>query len=217
MKKWGMVIDLKRCIGCWACFMACRSKNFLPRGVHWNRVITGESGKYPTVRKEMYPVLCNHCADAACVDVCPTGATSKREDGIVQIDYDKCIGCRTCLLACPYQQRTYFDGKDVEYYPGQGLTPFEELGRQLKPLKKGTVVKCNFCVDRIESGIDKRLVPGEDEAATPACVNACPTEARVFGDLNDPNSNVCNQIKRRSGYQLHPEFETNPSVYYLPA
>jgi len=209
-----MVIDLKKCIGCWACAMACRQEHFLPRGVLWSKVLTGEVGRYPAVRKELYPVQCNHCSEAACVKVCPTGATSRREDGIVVIDADKCMGCRYCLIACPYQSRTYYEHSE-NYFPGQGLTEFEVIGQELYPLEQGTVVKCNFCVDRIDAGLAKGLKVGVDREATPACVNACPTSARRFGDLDDPESEVSLLIKGRRGTQLHPEFGTDPSLYYL--
>ena len=215
MPRWGMVIDLKKCIGCWGCTMACKEEHFLPPGVFWNRVLIGERGKFPAVVKEMYPVLCNHCKEAACAEVCPTGATFQREDGIVQIDYDQCVGCRYCLVACTYQQRTFYDDEKREYFPGQGLTPFEKLGREIYPFQKGTVVKCNFCVERIEQGLEKGLKPGVDRDATPACVNICPVGARSFGDLDDPSSRVSELIKTRKGNQLHPEFGTDPSVYYI--
>lgn len=215
MARWGMVIDLKRCIGCWACAIACKEAHFLPRGILWNRVLISESGRFPTVTKEMYPVLCNHCEEAACVEVCPSGASVKREDGVVLIDSDKCIGCRYCVVACPYQHRTFYDDERSEYFPGQGLTAFEELGREIYPLEKGTVVKCNFCVERIDEGLGRGLKPGVDRDATPACVNICPVAARVFGDLEDPSSNVSELIRSRRGVQFHAEFGTDPSVYYV--
>lgn len=215
MARWGMVIDLKKCIGCWGCVVACKEEHFLPRGVFWNRVLTGETGKFPTVVKQMYPVLCNHCKDAACVKVCPTGATSRREDGIVLVDYDKCIGCRYCLVSCPYQQRTFYDSDKAEYYPGQGLITWEILGRKLYPLQKGTVIKCTFCVERLDEGIKKGLTPGIDRDASPACVIACPVGARTFGNLDDPFSDLSRLLKEGRGSQIHPEFGTDPSVYYL--
>jgi len=147
--------------------------------------------------------------------VCPTGATTIREDGIVTVDYDKCVGCRYCVIACPYQNRTaYTDGKK-EYFPGQGLTELEVIGKELYPLQPGTAVKCNFCVERIDEGLKKGLKPGLDREATPACVNTCPTKARIFGDLDDPNSEVCRVIKEKKGFPLHPEYGTEPSVYYI--
>lgn len=215
MKRWGMVINLNRCIGCYACMLACKQEHFLPPGVFWNRVLVGELGKYPAVRKQIYPVLCNHCEEPACVDACPTGATSRRDDGIVIVDSDKCVGCRYCLIACPYQQRTFLATLKKEYFPGQGLTEWEALGRELYPFQEGTVVKCNLCAERIDKAHEMRLQPGVDREVTPACVIACPAKARSFGDLADPVSEVSRLIVQRRASQLGPEFGTNPSVYYI--
>jgi Fe-S-cluster-containing dehydrogenase component len=214
MTRWGMVIDLKRCIGCYACMVACKQEHFLPPKVFWARVVISETGRYPSVTKQMYPVLCNHCREAICVRVCPTGATTKREDGLVIVDYDKCVGCRYCLIACPYQQRTFLGSTKEEYFPGQGQTPMETLGKKLFPYQAGTVVKCTFCEERIDPGVRQGLKPGVDREATPACVNACPVKARIFGDLDDPRSHVSILIKEKQGFQLHPEYATEPSIYY---
>ncbi len=215
MARWGMAIDLKRCVGCYACMIACKQEHFLPPDIFWCRLVIGETGKYPAVTKQMYPVLCNHCEEAACVKACPSGATTRREDGIVIVDYDKCVGCRYCLIACPYQQRTYYADGKKEYFPGQGLTELEIIGRELYPLQAGTVVKCNFCAERLDEGVKNGLEPGEDREATPACVNVCPAKARTFGDLDDSNSEVSKLIRDRKGFQLHPEYGTEPSVYYI--
>lgn len=215
MPRWGMVIDLQRCIGCYACMVACKQEHFLPPGVFWGRVLISESGKSPTVTKLMYPVLCNHCEEAMCEKVCPTGATSKRDNGIVIIDPDTCVGCRYCVMACPYQQRTYFGDDEKEYFPNQGLTELEIIGKRLYPHQEGTVVKCTFCVERIDTGMEQGLHPGVDRAATPACVITCPAKARYFGDLDDPTSEVSILIKEKRASQLHPEFGTEPSVYYI--
>lgn len=217
MPRWGMVIDVKRCIGCWSCTISCKEEHFLPPNIFWNRLLISEKGKFPTCRKLIYPVLCNHCEEAACVEACPTGATYQREDGIVLVNADECVACRACLVSCPYQQRTYFDKekKEAEYFPGQGKTELELLGEKLYPLQEGTVIKCNFCVERITEGLDKGLVPGKDRDATPACVNACPVNARTFGDLDDKTSEISQLIKEENGKQLRPEFGTEPAVYYI--
>jgi Fe-S-cluster-containing dehydrogenase component len=215
MTHWGLVIDLRKCIGCYSCMISCKQEHFLPPGVFWNRIIIGETGNYPDVSKQIYPVLCNHCVEAACVKACPTRATTRRADGIVIVDSSKCVGCRYCLIACPFQQRTFYADRKKEYYPGQGLTEYEVIGRELYPLEKGTVIKCNFCAERIDTGTAKGLKPGIDREATPACVIACPTEARVFGDLDDPDSEISRGIREDKGTQLHPEYGTNPSVYYI--
>lgn len=207
-----MVIDLKRCIGCQACTVACKAENFLPPNIKWNRVMDYATGMYPWTRRSFLPRPCMHCEDAACVDVCPTGASSKRDDGIVIIDYDKCTGCRYCVVACPYDARYANDQKDPYFPPG--LTPYEEFGYQKHKL--GTVEKCTFCATRIDEGVKKGLKPGVDWEATPACVNACPTGARSFGDLNDPDSEVSKLVRERHPFQLLTEMGTKPGVYYLP-
>jgi len=211
--RWGMIIDKLRCIQCYACQVSCKQAYFLPPGIFFNRVVTGETGRYPMVRKHTFPAMCNHCADAPCVDVCPTKASYRREDGIVIIDHDKCVGCKYCIMACPYQQRTSFQYR--EQYPGQGYTEYEEFGMKYNPYQEGTAVKCNFCKDRVDDGLTNGLTPGEDRAATPVCVNACPVKARTFGDLDDVEGKIRRLIRERNGEQLHSDFHTDPSVYYL--
>lgn len=198
--RYGMVIDLKRCIGCYGCQIVCKAENATPPGVLWARVLKKEFGKYPNVRRLSLPLLCMHCQDPACKTVCPTGATTQNGGGIVTVDETKCVGCRYCMMACPYQAR-YFHAKEREYFPGQGLTPFEQVGYQRHA--PGMVSKCDFCQHRLEEGLE------------PACVANCMCKARYFGDLDDPNSEVSRLIRDRAGYQLHPELGTDPSVYYL--
>jgi phenylacetyl-CoA:acceptor oxidoreductase subunit 1 len=181
----------------------------------WTRLLVTESGRYPQVRGDVYPVQCNHCKEAVCVKVCPSGATFQREDGIVDINYDMCVGCRYCVIACPYQQRTFYDEDRQGYFANQGLTEWEIIGRELYPLQPKTVVKCNFCKEKIDVAIAKGLKPGIDREVTPACVNNCPVKARYFGDLNSPDSIVSILIRKRKGYQLHSEWGIEPSVYYI--
>lgn len=215
MTSWGMVIDLKKCIGCYACQIACKQEHFLPPDVFFNRIIIGETGKYPLVTKQIYPVMCNHCREAACVKACPARATTRREDGLVIVDADKCTGCRYCLIACPYQQRTFYADANRKYYPAEDFSIYETIGRELHPLQKGTVIKCHMCAERIDAGLEKGLKPGVDREATPACVITCPTRARIFGDLDDPESEVAVLVRDRRGSQLHPEYGTEPSVFYI--
>lgn len=161
MVRWGMVIDVHRCIGCYACTITCRQEHFLPRNIYYNRVLITEEGKYPAVRKIILPVQCNQCKEAICIKVCPTGASSRREDGIVQIDGSKCTGCEYCAVACPYQMRTLYSDIKTEYFPKQGLTPYEVLGKKLFPYQPKTVLKCNFCAERIDKGLKQGLKPGK--------------------------------------------------------
>ena len=200
MARYGMVIDLRRCVGCDTCTMACKATNATTRGILWNRVLKYETGKYPKAKLNFLPVLCMHCKEPECEKVCPTGATSKGEDGIVTVDNEKCIGCRYCMVACPYASRYFYDEVRT-YYPGH-MTPFEQIG--YKKHKLGTVEKCNFCVDRVKAGLE------------PSCVVSCTGNARYFGDLDDPDSEVSRLIKDRGGFVLNPEMGTEPSVYYLP-
>jgi molybdopterin-containing oxidoreductase family iron-sulfur binding subunit len=197
-----MVIDLERCIGCNACIVACKTENGTPDDVYYTRVYTEEMGEFPDVTMTYVPALCNHCEDAPCVTVCPTGASYKREDGIVLINPDACIGCRYCMMACPYGERFYLTKGKLEngYYGGEH-TDFEALKWQ--SFQEGTVVKCTFCAHRVDGGVD------------PACVTGCPTEARVFGDLEDEDSKVSVLLRERGGDPPLEEAGTKPSVFYL--
>ena len=211
--RWGMLINLNMCVSCYACVAKCKQENFLPKDILWGRLLTSETGEYPSATKQAYPVLCNHCEDAACVKVCPTGATEKRDDGIVCVDPDKCVGCRSCLIACPYQARTYYS-KKKEFFPGQGFTEFEKMGERLRPHQIGTVIKCTFCNVKIDAGIERKLEPGIDRDATPGCVITCPAKARYFGNLDDPSSEVSQLIRKWKATPLHADFGTKPNVYY---
>ena len=216
MPRWSMVINLHTCIGCYNCQISCKQENYVPMGIFFNRLLVGESGVFPSVRKLVYPVLCNHCQEPSCIEVCPSGATMQRADGIVYVDSDKCIGCRSCLIACPYQQRSFLPKKQAEHFPGQGKTSYEEMGERLRPYEPGTVVKCDFCRDLLDDALAEGLDPASDYEAQPACVRACPVGARHFGDLDDPNSQVSRLIRDKKAAPLHAEFGTEPRVYYIP-
>lgn len=216
MARLGMVIDLRKCVGCQACTVACKVENFVPKGIFWNKVYDYEVGEYPAVTRVFLPVPCMHCKKPACKDVCPTGATTQRKDGIVFIDYDKCIGCRYCEIACPYQARALYQ-KEALYY--EESTVYEEFPFGLRSPQQrhkiGADSKCTFCMHRIDRGSKEGLKVGVDPEATPMCVNACPAKARYFGDLDDPDSEVSRLIRQRAGIRLLEELGTDPSVYYL--
>jgi phenylacetyl-CoA:acceptor oxidoreductase 27-kDa subunit len=132
------------------------------------------------------------------------------------VDQDKCVGCRYCVIACPYQNRTFLSkDKDKGFFPGRIHTEFEKAGKKLYRHQTGTTEKCNFCAERVDAGLVKGLVPGKDRAATPACVNTCVARALTFGDLDDPNSEISKLIKEKAGFVLHPEYETDPSVFFI--
>ena len=204
-----MVIDLKRCIGCWSCVIACKIEHGLSPGFFRTYIREREIGEYPA-KKIVMPTHCNHCKNPQCI--CPNGATVKREDGIVYVDPEKCNGCRQCIDLCPYGARYYID-KFREWFP-QHITPYEEVKRKYSKLREGIVDKCDFCVDRVSSGLKRGLKPGIDRDATPVCVITCPAKAKYFGDLDDPTSEVSVLISEKRGQQFDLA-NTDPSIYYL--
>lgn len=178
---YAMVIDTRRCIGCHGCSVACKTEFDVPLGLTRSWVESVEKGEYPNVSRNFLPRLCNQCSNPQCVNVCPTGATFKREqDGIVVVDAEMCIGCKYCILACPYDARF--------------LNP-----------ETGTADKCDFCLHRVSRGL------------VPACVNTCQGKARIFGDMNDPESEVSKVLATNPVSVLRQGMGTQPNVYYIAA
>jgi molybdopterin-containing oxidoreductase family iron-sulfur binding subunit len=207
---WIMVIDLSLCIGCQYCVYACQAINDVPDEMRWNvymldKVATGEP--FHMTRP------CLHCQNAPCANVCPVGATYQRGDGLVVMDYERCIGCRYCMVACPYDVRRFnWSARTDEnhYEPQWGSAEVERRPR-------GVVEKCTFCIHRVDLGLEYDLIPGEHRSATPACCNICPVGARKFGDLNDPRSEVAQIVASTPTFRLREELGTEPNVYYVPA
>jgi Fe-S-cluster-containing dehydrogenase component len=207
--EWHMVIDLEKCIGCQYCIRACQATNDIPEDdMRWN---VGFPDTTETGAQFYMTRPCLHCNEAPCVKVCPVGATYKRKDGLIVMDYGRCIGCRYCQVACPYDARN-FNWKESSlpnpYVPDWG-TP--EIARR----SRGVVEKCTFCIQRIDRGLAQGLTPGVDPQATPACVNICPVNARVFGNINDPESPVSKYIQSHDTFRLREDFGTEPKVHYV--
>ena len=227
-KKLAMVIDLQRCTACGACIIACKNENNVQGGVFWASRISKTTGKFPNVRYEYIPTLCNHCEKAPCVKGCPTGAMHKIAGDITMHDPAKCIGCRYCIMNCPYGVIHFNDGKTHKFWRDNkpliaGVTPSavevtqqvggtvipyynpeRELSRKGTGLRyKGVVEKCTLCEHRVTRG------------ELPYCVEACPANARIFGDLNDPNSEVNYILGKFRGWRLKEDHGTEPKVFYV--
>ena len=228
MTKYAMAVDLDRCQGCRGCMTACKVENNTVEGNFWMYVFRFEQGTFPDTKMSFLPRPCQHCDNAPCVKVCPVGSRFKREDGIVLTDPDRCIGCRYCELACPYgvnyfnwqtpdkAQYAIVDWKDENLEPATGgLVPpyknpdLDELwGDEQRRTAggghaKGVMEKCTFCVHRVEKGLD------------PACVETCPTDALVFGDIDDSSSPISRYVREKRSWQLLEEAGTSPNVFYV--
>lgn len=205
MTKLAIGINLDRCIGCHTCANACKMQNNVPDGMLWNRVLTegcdaidGAVGTYPNLSRTYVPLACQHCENPACMKVCPTGATYKDDAGRVEIEYDRCIGCRMCMAACPFNARV-FNWEDPQRDGG-----FNWGDARVPVRTRGVMEKCTLCRERT------------DEGDAPMCVVCCPIHARVFGDLDDPTSELA-QLRSKAGSNVHLLLEekgTKPQVFY---
>ncbi|MGQ9606393.1 MAG: 4Fe-4S dicluster domain-containing protein [Thermogutta sp.] len=220
-RRWVMVIDHRKCVGCHACTIGCVAENKLPPGVVYRPVITEERGEFPNVHLKFIPRPCMQCERPPCVPVCPVKATWRRPDGITIVDYDKCIGCRYCLTACPYGARTsdfglhYWDGAavgaDGSAVQGRDHTqedlPNHEYGKEWSrkghQSPVGNARKCHFCLHRLEAG------------QLPMCVTTCIGRATYFGDAADPDALVTELIAKNNVYVLLPHKGTHPRVFYI--
>ncbi|MEA4909106.1 MAG: 4Fe-4S dicluster domain-containing protein [Chloroflexi bacterium] len=223
-KKWGMVIDLDICSGCNACVTACSMENNIPwvgedevaygRGMHWIRMERFWHGEYPAVTPEYTPMLCQQCGSAPCEPVCPVYASVHSEDEQINVQvYNRCIGTRYCANNCPYfvRQFNWFDyewPEPLNYY----------LNPDVTVRRRGVMEKCTFCIQRIRRGEDQASAEGrelQDGEVVPACAQACPTDAIVFGNLRDPNSRVSQLAHSQRGMRVLEELGTEPSIVYL--
>jgi Fe-S-cluster-containing dehydrogenase component len=222
-RSWVMVIDTRKCVGCHACTIACVAENNLPPGVVYRPVVTEDFGEYPNVQRRFTPRPCMQCDEPPCVPVCPVAATWKRPDGIVSIDYDKCIGCRYCLTACPYGARTSDFGESYVAGVAEGADedesvvfgaqapwmeqPSHEYGKEWVRADhrspEGNARKCHFCLHRLEVG------------QLPKCATSCIGRATYFGDANDPDSLVSELIRDHNVQTLLPHKGTKPRVFYI--
>lgn len=207
--KWGMVIDVTKCEeGCTDCISACKAENNVPTfddpktNINWIRTVSLKQD-FPNAKERLIPMLCNHCENAPCVQVCPVKASFIREkDGVVIVDMHRCIGCRYCMIACPYRARSFNFRK-----PEDGLNE-DEINHDVPLRKEGVVEKCTFCIHRID----------KDIGLEPACVEACNKVhegGMTFGDLNDPNSEVAKLVATSKVHQVRADLGTKPKVYYI--
>jgi Fe-S-cluster-containing dehydrogenase component len=220
-RRWVMVIDLRKCVGCHACTIACVAENKLPPGVVYRPVIEEEFGTYPNVGRRFVPRPCMQCEKPPCVPVCPVNATYTSDDGVVVVDYDQCIGCRACLTACPYGARTSdFNHTYTEALPvaadrivGRETAgryerlPMYEYGRAREredgASPVGNARKCHFCLHRVKAG------------ELPACVTSCIGRATLFGDASEPGNLVTQLIAQPNVSRLKEDLGTEPRVFYL--
>ena len=201
--RYGMLINMDRCVGCAACVMACKVQNGTPAGTYWCNVTFRETGKYPDTHIYAMPMQCQHCANPKCVVACPTGASYVDENGNILINQEECIGCSACAQACPYDVRTLNTSEMLEnpYFEGMESTPFEQLHAAEHPAN--VMGKCVRCYTRVAEG------------AEPACVKTCIALARLFGDVDDPASEIAKEIAAKGAWQYKADQGADPSIWYV--
>lgn len=221
--RWVMVVDLDRCTGCQACVVACHAENNVPvvgeeealygRWSHWIIIQRYWEGEYPNVKARFMPVMCQQCTQAPCEPVCPVFATYHNPEGLNAQIYNRCIGTRFCGSACPYKVRIY------NWFEPEFPEPLDEqLNPDVTIRSRGIMEKCTFCIQRIRRTEIEARAQGRNPAdgeIQPACVQTCPPGALVFGDLNDPDSQVNQLARSHRSFRLLPELGTEPGVIYL--
>lgn len=190
--KYGMVLDMSKCIGCYSCVVSCKMCYGTRPGVDYNAVKKVEWNDYPNARQHYLPTMCMHCEDAPCVKACPTGATTQTPEGVVIMDYETCIGCGACVEACPYGQRHLVTDDETNYEGA--VAPYEEESNE----RLNVVEKCTFCYARVQNG------------AEPMCASLCPAQCRIFGDVNDPESAISQYIAANHAKKIE-----GTSIYYV--
>lgn len=222
MTRWAMVRDLDKCTACQACIVACRVENSVPfagpeqtsmgRAIFWNEMLSHVEGDFPNVHLHMVPRPCMHCENAPCVKVCPVGATWRNSEGVIEINSDICIGCRYCIVACPYGARSFnwFEPEFIETHKNY-------LNPDVPVRPRGVVEKCTYCNHRIRAAQADGHPIGSDylNGVVPACAQTCPASAIFFGDLDDPNNMVSRMASSHRAFKLLDELGTEPKTIYL--